>query len=473
MFANRPPPNPNRSTRASVGRHDSRLLTAAAARGMRRLPVRGTAQSFMGLSGLSGSNFSTLAEPPEDRRASAPINLAGGPRRRPLSATAAAARSTEAGASAAAAGGAAAATRIWARPHTVGATETAAASGRRLAGLVLQADAAKLAASRTRLPLDSGLGAWAPRQAAWGSQPERAVATGAVKAATTNTDEPDASRMAARAWIEGARRGGTAAATAAGGKPPLADDWVERRKQAAEARRQLRAPRDTGTSLPSPEPKRAPAEAPKAAASLRRAVRKSANVRLLERPEARAGSAAAAPPARASSAGPRRGLDKYGRAAAALLDADVLLISAGAGMSADSGLAVYKDIASVPAWRKAGLTYADLCDPCWLEDVSTHGKSRHKLISRAVSDRLRVVVGPGDLLRILGLVFKHVHGNRPARRLRHHAAVDRGSLLERREEKEKERRHQPDWVCKYTSNPHHNMSARDVSDRLQTVSERR
>ena len=87
MFANRPPPNPNRSTRASVGRHDSRLLTAAAARGMRRLPVRGTAQSFMGLSGLSGSNFSTLAEPPEDRRASAPINLAGGPRRRPLSAT--------------------------------------------------------------------------------------------------------------------------------------------------------------------------------------------------------------------------------------------------------------------------------------------------------------------------------------------------------------------------------------------------
>ena len=105
------------------------------------------------------------------------------------------------------------------------------------------------------------------------------------------------------------------------------------------------------------------------AASLRRAVRKSANVRLLERPEARAASASAARPAsRVSSAGPRRGLDKYGRAAAALLDADVLLIAAGAGMSADSGLAVYKDIASVPAWRKAGLTYADLCDPCWLED---------------------------------------------------------------------------------------------------------
>lgn len=35
-------------------------------------------------------------------------------------------------------------------------------------------------------------------------------------------------------------------------------------------------------------------------------------------------------------------------------------------MSADSGLAVYKDIASVPAWHNMDLTYADLCDPMWI-----------------------------------------------------------------------------------------------------------
>ena len=54
--------------------------------------------------------------------------------------------------------------------------------------------------------------------------------------------------------------------------------------------------------------------------------------------------------------GGMRGLHLYGRAAAALLGADVLLISAGAGMSADSGLAVYKDIDKVTAWRKMGVT---------------------------------------------------------------------------------------------------------------------
>jgi hypothetical protein len=48
----------------------------------------------------------------------------------------------------------------------------------------------------------------------------------------------------------------------------------------------------------------------------------------------------------------QRGLDCYGLAAAALLQADCLVICAGAGMSADSGLAVYKDIAAVPAWRR-------------------------------------------------------------------------------------------------------------------------
>ena len=35
-------------------------------------------------------------------------------------------------------------------------------------------------------------------------------------------------------------------------------------------------------------------------------------------------------------------------------------------MSQDSGLAVYKDIDKVPAWKKKGLSYHDLCDPAWL-----------------------------------------------------------------------------------------------------------
>ena len=48
----------------------------------------------------------------------------------------------------------------------------------------------------------------------------------------------------------------------------------------------------------------------------------------------------------------------------ALLDAaDYLLIAAGAGFSADSGLPVYQDIANVPAYERMGFNYQDLCDP--------------------------------------------------------------------------------------------------------------
>lgn len=53
-------------------------------------------------------------------------------------------------------------------------------------------------------------------------------------------------------------------------------------------------------------------------------------------------------------------------AAAKIKEADILLLSIGAGFSADSGLAVYKDIADVPAYNKAGLSYVDLCSPDWL-----------------------------------------------------------------------------------------------------------
>ena len=55
------------------------------------------------------------------------------------------------------------------------------------------------------------------------------------------------------------------------------------------------------------------------------------------------------------------------RAAAAIAQADVLLLLTGAGWSKDSGLAVYRDVADVKAYRDRGLTYADICEPRWLE----------------------------------------------------------------------------------------------------------
>ena len=52
----------------------------------------------------------------------------------------------------------------------------------------------------------------------------------------------------------------------------------------------------------------------------------------------------------------------------AISDADVIVTVTGAGFSADSGLAVYKDIATVPAYQERKLTYAALCEPKWLKD---------------------------------------------------------------------------------------------------------
>jgi len=60
--------------------------------------------------------------------------------------------------------------------------------------------------------------------------------------------------------------------------------------------------------------------------------------------------------------------EAYERAAKAIGAADVLLLSTGAGWSADSGLPVYKDIADVAAYEARGLTYHDLCEPHWLDD---------------------------------------------------------------------------------------------------------
>ena len=64
----------------------------------------------------------------------------------------------------------------------------------------------------------------------------------------------------------------------------------------------------------------------------------------------------------------RRFPELTARAACALLQADVLLVCTGAGWSADSGLAVYRDVADVDAYRDRGLTYRDLCQPRFLEE---------------------------------------------------------------------------------------------------------
>eukprot|EP00241_Pyramimonas_parkeae_P007139 CAMPEP_0114273182 /NCGR_PEP_ID=MMETSP0058-20121206/28955_1 /TAXON_ID=36894 /ORGANISM="Pyramimonas parkeae, CCMP726" /LENGTH=316 /DNA_ID=CAMNT_0001392609 /DNA_START=115 /DNA_END=1065 /DNA_ORIENTATION=- len=59
-------------------------------------------------------------------------------------------------------------------------------------------------------------------------------------------------------------------------------------------------------------------------------------------------------------------LDKNCRnAALAIEDASVLLFATGAGFSADSGLATYKDIADVSAYRERNLEYMDLCQEHW------------------------------------------------------------------------------------------------------------
>jgi len=54
-------------------------------------------------------------------------------------------------------------------------------------------------------------------------------------------------------------------------------------------------------------------------------------------------------------------------AARNISEADILLLCTGAGFSADSGLAVYADVAKVQAYAARGLTYPDICQPRWLD----------------------------------------------------------------------------------------------------------
>jgi len=56
------------------------------------------------------------------------------------------------------------------------------------------------------------------------------------------------------------------------------------------------------------------------------------------------------------------------RAAAVIHAADYLLVCAGAGLSADSGLGTYADVASQEAWQSRGFSYGNLCMPSLLDE---------------------------------------------------------------------------------------------------------
>jgi len=53
-------------------------------------------------------------------------------------------------------------------------------------------------------------------------------------------------------------------------------------------------------------------------------------------------------------------------AAEIISKAEVLILITGAGFSADSGLALYADVANVNAYRERNLEYHDICQPHWL-----------------------------------------------------------------------------------------------------------
>lgn len=58
---------------------------------------------------------------------------------------------------------------------------------------------------------------------------------------------------------------------------------------------------------------------------------------------------------------------KIVEAALAIFRADYILVAAGAGFSADSGLPVYNDIARIPVYKEMGVTYQDLCTTGWVQ----------------------------------------------------------------------------------------------------------
>lgn len=63
-----------------------------------------------------------------------------------------------------------------------------------------------------------------------------------------------------------------------------------------------------------------------------------------------------------------QGSSGVSEAARAIGDADILLLHLGAGMSADSGLAVFINVADVECYRQRNLSYIDLSTATWLAD---------------------------------------------------------------------------------------------------------
>lgn len=62
------------------------------------------------------------------------------------------------------------------------------------------------------------------------------------------------------------------------------------------------------------------------------------------------------------------------RAAKMLKEGDILLVQLGAGMSADSGLVVFKDFKKNQIYKQRGLDYVELSRPSWLEDAEIEGE---------------------------------------------------------------------------------------------------
>lgn len=58
--------------------------------------------------------------------------------------------------------------------------------------------------------------------------------------------------------------------------------------------------------------------------------------------------------------------DLCAEAAKLIKEADVLFMCTGAGFSADSGLAIYADVAKVEAYKARDMEYSDLCKPHWV-----------------------------------------------------------------------------------------------------------
>eukprot|EP00164_Ancoracysta_twista_P020060 GFYU01035654.1.p1 GENE.GFYU01035654.1~~GFYU01035654.1.p1 ORF type:complete len:149 (-),score=17.07 GFYU01035654.1:6-452(-) len=113
----------------------------------------------------------------------------------------------------------------------------------------------------------------------------------------------------------------------------------------------------------------------------------------------------------------------YTEAAEAIRDADFLLVAAGAGFSADSGLPVYADVATQSVYKELDVNYQDLCDPhllevnaplfygFWLDCMDryrdTQPHAGYSILARWRRELFRGEVKRADRARAEGLHLKH------------------------------------------------------------------